>query len=282
MSMTCSSRERRRDVSTAVETSPTLSRSRYVVRGVAGWLLPLATLALLIVAWHVATRIFDWPRWLVPSPVDVWNALREEREILPGHFGRTLYETLAGFGLAILGGIPLAVAIAYSRFLERTIYPVLLALNAVPKIAIAPILILWMGFGVGPKVVVTLLLCIFPIVISTAAGLKSTPPELVELVRSLDASPLQSFVKLRFPASLPHVFVGLKVAISLAVIGAVIGEFVGAEKGLGYVIIASGGNVNTSLAFAAMVLLALMSIVLFYALVALERLLVPWARYEEQ
>ena len=269
-------------MSTAVETSPTLSRSRYVVRGVAGWLLPLATLALLIVAWHVATRIFDWPRWLVPSPVDVWNALREEREILPGHFGRTLYETLAGFGLAILGGIPLAVAIAYSRFLERTIYPVLLALNAVPKIAIAPILILWMGFGVGPKVVVTLLLCIFPIVISTAAGLKSTPPELVELVRSLDASPLQSFVKLRFPASLPHVFVGLKVAISLAVIGAVIGEFVGAEKGLGYVIIASGGNVNTSLAFAAMVLLALMSIVLFYALVALERLLVPWARYEEQ
>jgi NitT/TauT family transport system permease protein len=269
-------------MSTAVETSPTPTRRRYVVRGVAGWLLPLATLALLIVAWHVATRIFDWPRWLVPSPVDVWNALREEREILPGHFGRTLYETLAGFGLAILGGIPLAVAIAYSRFLERTIYPVLLALNAVPKIAIAPILILWMGFGVGPKVVVTLLLCIFPIVISTAAGLKSTPPELVELVRSLDASPLQSFVKLRFPASLPHVFVGLKVAISLAVIGAVIGEFVGAEKGLGYVIIASGGNVNTSLAFAAMVLLALMSIVLFYALVALERLLVPWARYEEQ
>lgn len=269
-------------MSTAIETSPAATRRRYVARGVAGWLLPLATLALLIVAWHVATRIFDWPRWLVPSPVDVWNALREEREILPGHFGRTLYETLAGFGLAILGGIPLAVAIAYSRFLERTIYPVLLALNAVPKIAIAPILILWMGFGVGPKVVVTLLLCIFPIVISTATGLRSTPPELVELVRSLDASPLQSFVKLRFPASLPHVFVGLKVAISLAVIGAVIGEFVGAEKGLGYVIIASGGNVNTSLAFAAMVLLALMSIVLFYALVALERLLVPWARYEEQ
>jgi NitT/TauT family transport system permease protein len=269
-------------VSTAAETSPTFSRSRYVVRGAAGWLLPLVTLALLVLAWHVATRIFDWPRWLVPSPVDVWNALREEREILPGHFGRTLYETLAGFGLAILGGIPLAVAIAYSRFLERTIYPVLLALNAVPKIAIAPILILWMGFGVGPKVVVTLLLCIFPIVISTATGLKSTPPELVELVRSLDASPLQSFVKLRFPASLPHVFVGLKVAISLAVIGAVIGEFVGAEKGLGHVIIASGANVNTSLAFAAMVLLALMSIVLFYALVAVERLLVPWARYEEQ
>ena len=159
-------------------------------------------------------------------------------------------------------------------------YPVLLALNAVPKIAIAPILVLWMGFGAGPKIVVTFLLCIFPIVISTATGLKATPAELLELIRSLSASPAQAFLKVRFPASLPHVFVGLKVAISLAVIGAVIGEFVGADKGLGHVIVASGSNVNTSLAFAAMVLLALMSIVLFYALVALERWLVPWARHE--
>lgn len=249
-------------------------------RNAAGWLLPLVTLALLVGAWHAATLLFDWPRWLVPSPLDVWHALVDNRSLLPGEFWRTLYETVAGFALAIAGGIPLAVAIAYSRFLERTIYPVLLALNAVPKIAIAPILILWMGFGVGPKIVVTLLLCIFPIVIATATGLRATPPELVELVRSLDASPWQSFAKLRFPAALPHIFVGLKVAISLAVIGAVIGEFVGAEKGLGHVIIASGANVNTSLAFGAMVLLALMSIVLFYGLVALERLLVPWARHE--
>jgi NitT/TauT family transport system permease protein len=126
------------------------------------------------------------------------------------------------------------------------------------------------------------LICFFPIVISTATGLKSTPVEFVDLVRSLAASPFQQFVKVRFPAALPFVFVGLKVAISLAVIGAVVGEFVGATKGLGYVIVASGQNANTSLAFAAIVLLSLMSIVLFYALVIAERLLVPWAGQDQQ
>jgi NitT/TauT family transport system permease protein len=253
------------------------ARGRRTAGRVVGWVLPLATLALLVVAWHVATRLFDWPRWLVPSPVDVWHALVDERGYLPRHVLTTLLETLGGFALAIAVGIPLAVAIAYSRFLERTIYPVLLALNAVPKIAIAPILVLWMGFGAGPKVVVAFLLCVFPIVIATATGLRVTPTEYVELIRSLDATPFDAFTKVRFPAALPHVLVGLKVAISLAVIGAVIGEFVGADEGLGHVIIASGTNVNTSLAVAAMVLLALLSIVLFYALVALERLLVPWA-----
>jgi NitT/TauT family transport system permease protein len=252
------------------------------LRTAAGVLLPLATLALLVVLWELATRLFDWPIWLVPGPGDVAAALLDNRSLLPHHFRVTLVETLGGFALAIAIGIPLAMAIASSRLLERTIYPVLLGLNAVPKIAIAPILVLWMGFGYGPKIVVTFLLCIFPIVISTATGLKSTPPELVELVRSLDASSLELFRRVRFPYALPHVFVGLKVAISLAVIGAVIGEFVGAEAGLGHVIIASGSNIDTSLAFGAMVLLGVLSVGLFYALVGLERLLVPWARYEER
>jgi NitT/TauT family transport system permease protein len=254
---------------------------RRLIRGSAGWLGPLATFALLLVAWHVATRVFEWPIWLVPSPLDVASSLWEYRSLLPRQVWVTLLESVAGFGLATAAGIPLAVLIASSRLLERTIYPVLLGLNAVPKIAIAPILILWMGFGYGPKILVSFLLCVFPIVISTATGLRSTPPELVELTRSLCASEAQVFRKARFPAALPHVFVGLKVAISLAVIGAVIGEFVGASEGLGWVIVSSGANVNTSLAFAAMVLLAVMSVVLFYALVALERLLVPWAGHDE-
>jgi NitT/TauT family transport system permease protein len=155
------------------------------------------------------------------------------------------------------------------------------ALNAIPKIAIAPLLVIWMGFGQGPKVAMVVLICFFPIVISTATGLKSTPAEFVDLARSLAASQLQQFVKVRFPASLPYVFVGLKVAITLAVIGSVVGEFVGATEGLGYVIVASGQNANTSLAFAAIVLLSLLSIVLFYALVLAERLLVPWAGHEQ-
>jgi NitT/TauT family transport system permease protein len=139
-----------------------------------------------------------------------------------------------------------------------------------------------MGFGSGPKIAMVVLICFFPIVISTATGLKSTPPELVDLIRSLSASPLQQFLKVRFPAALPFVFVGLKVAISLAVIGAVVGEFVGATEGLGYLIVASGQNANTSLAFASIVLLSLMSILLFYALVVAERILVPWAGQEQR
>jgi NitT/TauT family transport system permease protein len=138
-----------------------------------------------------------------------------------------------------------------------------------------------MGFGAGPKIAMVVLICFFPIVISTATGLKSTPVEFVDLARSLSASQLQQFVKVRFPAALPYVFVGLKVAITLAVIGSVVGEFVGATEGLGYVIVASGQNANTSLAFAAIVLLSLLSIVLFYALVLAERLLVPWAAREQ-
>lgn len=249
------------------------------MRRVAPWLAPAATFVLLIVLWELATRAFDWEPWLVPPPGDVARALWDYRDLLPRHTWVTLRESLAGFGLAIVVGIPLGGLIAYSRVLELTVYPLLLGLNAVPKIAIAPILILWMGFGPGPKILVSFLLCVFPIVIATATGLKQTPAELVELARSLCASQWQTFRRFRFPSALPEIFIGLKVAISLAVIGAVIGEFVGSSEGLGWVIVNSGANVNTSLAFAAMAILALVSIVLFYALGLAERLLVPWAHH---
>jgi NitT/TauT family transport system permease protein len=240
-------------------------------------LLPAATIFGLIGLWWLATIVFDWPPYLVPTPGDVWSETVDQRSLLASDFKTTLFESLLGFGLAIAIAVPFAVATAYSRLLELTIYPALVALNAIPKIAIAPLLVIWMGFGIGPKIAMVVLICFFPIVISTATGLKSTPAELVELARSLSASSVQEFVKFRFPAALPYVFVGLKVAIALAVIGAVVGEFVGATEGLGYVIIASGQNANTPLAFAAIMLLSVMSIVLFYALVLLERLVVPWS-----
>jgi NitT/TauT family transport system permease protein len=245
-------------------------------------LLPALTIAALIGLWWLATIVFGWKPFLVPDPKDVWEETVRQRHLLPGHFWTTLVETLEGFALAIAIGVPVAVLIAYSRVLEATIYPALVALNAIPKIAIAPLFVIWMGFGPGPKVAMVVLICFFPIVISTATGLKSTPAELVDLARSLSASHLQQFVKVRFPAALPYVFVGLKVAITLAVIGAVVGEFVGASEGLGYVIVASGQNANTSLAFAAIALLSLMSIVLFYLLVLAEKLLVPWAEHEQR
>ena len=243
------------------------------------WLAPAATFVALIVLWELATRAFGWEPWLVPPPGDVGQALWDYRELLPRHTWVTLRESLAGFLLAIVVGIPLGGLIAFSRVLELTIYPLLLGLNAVPKIAIAPILILWMGFGPGPKILVSFLLCVFPIVIATATGLQQTPAELVELARSLCASRWQTFRRFRFPSALPEIFIGLKVAISLAVIGAVIGEFVGSSEGLGWVIVNSGANVNTALAFAAMAILAAVSVVLFYGIALAERLLVPWARH---
>lgn len=250
---------------------------RHIAEATTRILLPVLAIVGLVGLWWLATIVFGWKPFLVPTPRDVWNELVEQRSILPEHLWVTLQETLIGFALAIAIGLPTAILIAYSRFLEATIYPALVALNAIPKIAIAPLLVIWMGFGTGPKVAMVVLICFFPIVISTATGLKSTPAEFVDLVRSLSASHLQQFAKVRFPAALPHVFVGLKVAITLAVIGSVVGEFVGASKGLGYVIVVSGQSANTALAFAAIALLSLLSIVLFYIIVLVERLLVPWA-----
>jgi NitT/TauT family transport system permease protein len=243
--------------------------------------LPVAALAAAIAAWWLAKIAFGFEAFVLPSPLQVAQSMWTERSFLPHETWVTLLETVEGFVLAIIVGIPVAVAIAYSTTLERSIYPLLVGLNAVPKLALAPILVLWMGFGTGPKVLMVLLICVFPIVLSTATGIKSTPRELQELIHALSASPWQAFRKVRFPAALPHIFVGLKVAVSLAVVGAVIGEFVGATHGLGYVIIASGQNADTPLAFASIVLLAIMSVTLFYLLVALERLLIPWANHQQ-
>jgi NitT/TauT family transport system permease protein len=182
-----------------------------------------------------------------------------------------------GFALAIAVSIPLAVAVVYSPILRNTIYPILLAFQSVPKVAIAPLLALWIGFGMLPKIIVVFLVCFFPIIVATATGLAAVPGPLMDLIRSLSASTLQTFVKIRFPTAMPHIFVGLKIAITFAVIGAVIGEFVGSEDGLGYLILISTSQSRTPLAFGALVLLTLMSIVLYYGIAFIERVVVPWA-----
>jgi NitT/TauT family transport system permease protein len=201
----------------------------------------------------------------------------EWRAELVQHTLVTLYETLVGFALAIAVSIPLAVAVVYSPLLQNTIYPILLAMQSTPKVAIAPLLALWIGFGAAPKIIVVFLVCFFPIVVATASGLTAVPASLIDLIRSLSASPIQTFMKIRFPTAMPHIFVGLKIAITFAVIGAVIGEFVGSENGLGYLILISTSQSRTPLAFGALVLLTVMSIVLYYAVALLERLAVPWA-----
>lgn len=244
--------------------------------------LPILGLVLIVAIWWGSVVLFGIESFLLPSPADVYNAFMINPAYLLQQTWVTLVETVQGFLLAIVIGVPIAMAIAGSRLLEQMVYPLLLAINAAPKVAIAPLLVVWMGFGQAPKIVMVVLLCFFPIVLSTTAGLRSTPSEFIELGESMRASKLQVFAKFRFPFALEQIFVGLKTAITLAVIGAVIAEFVGANAGLGYLIVQSGANANTALAFVSIVLLALMSIVLFYLLVLIERIMVPWAESRRQ
>ena len=235
------------------------------------------TLVGLVLLWEMLVRQFQVPSWLLPAPSLIWQSMLEWRSELVEHSLVTLYETLMGYALAIAISVPLAVAVVYSPLLQNTIYPILLALQSMPKVAIAPLLALWIGFGALPKIVVVFLVCFFPIIVATTSGLTAVPTSLMDLIRSLSASQLQTFVKIRFPTAMPHIFVGLKIAITFAVIGAVIGEFVGSENGLGYLILISTSQSRTPLAFGALVLLTVMSIVLYYAVALIERSAVPWA-----
>ncbi|GAA4610154.1 NitT/TauT family transport system permease protein [Actinoplanes octamycinicus] len=240
--------------------------------------LPVAGVAGTIVLWWAATVVFGIRRIILPAPPDIVAAFRAQPGYLLRETGATATETLAGFGLAVVAGLLLAVLLTAWRAVQRATLPVLVALNSVPKVALAPLLVVWLGFGTRPKIVLVVLICLFPVVVATMAGLTSTPAELGELSRSLSASPWQTYVKIRLPWALPQVFTGLKVAVTLAVIGAVVAEINNPSGGLGAVIVLSGMSLDTPLAFAAIILLALLSTVLFYLVVALERWLVPWAR----
>lgn len=262
----------------SVSDSRNDSERRQLSTGISAALLPMLGLVLAVAGWWLATALFNIQTLLVPAPPDVVEAFLELPSYLMSHTWVTVSETILGFGLAIVIGLVIALAIASSRVVERMFYPMLVALNAVPKIAFGPLLVLWMGFERQPKIAMVLLICFFPIVISSAYGLTSTPTELIEYARSLDTARWRVFLKVRFPYALPQIFVGLKTAVALAVIGAVVGEFSGGDDGLGFVIQAAGSAADTPLAFAAIVLLGGVSIILFYFLVGVERMLLPWAR----
>ncbi|RKR89452.1 NitT/TauT family transport system permease protein [Micromonospora pisi] len=251
---------------------------RWWGRAGSGLGLPLLGATLGIALWWGIVAALEIDPFFLPAPPDVVEAFLR----LPGHLlgatWVTMLEAVVGFGIAALTGLTVALILAASRVVERMTLPLLAATNAVPKVALAPLLLVWMGFGSEPKIVMVVLVCFFPIVVSTMAGLTSTPVELHELARSLSASRWRTFVKFRLPWALPQVFVGLKLAISLAIIGAVIGEVVNPDRGLGAVIVSSGSTADTPLAFAALALLAILGAALFYLVAAVERLLVPWSR----
>jgi NitT/TauT family transport system permease protein len=244
----------------------------------ANGVLPTLGVVLTVGLWWLATKVFHIDPFYVPSPPDVVDSFLKTPQFLLEETWVTLQRVLIGFAIAVTGGLIIAVVLAASRTVERMAMPVLAAVNAVPKVALAPLLLVWMGFGNAPKIVMVVLVSFFPVIVSTMAGLTSTPSDLRELARSLKASWWQTFVKVRLTWALPQVFVGLKVATPLAIIGAVIGEVVNPDHGLGSVIAGSGASNDTALAFVALVLLALTGVVMFYLVAGVERWLVPWAR----
>ena len=218
----------------------------------------------------------------MPAPSAILGEGWDWRYRFIEHTWVTLYETLGGFALSMAVGVPLAVLIVYSPTLRLALYPLIILAQSVPKIAIAPVLLLILGFGEFPKMVVAFLVAFFPVVVDTATGLAATPPELLDLSRAYRASRFKTFLKVRLPLALPFIFAGAKVAITLSVIGAVVGEFVGSVKGLGYVVLSATSYWKTELAFSAMVILSLMAMVLFAAVSLVERWLCPWLNPETE
>lgn len=240
---------------------------------------PVAGLVIILVVWQIYTSWSGISRIVLPSPLDIGLVSFQRYDLLLKETWPTLIETILGFSLALLIGIPLAVCVANSRLLNLAIYPILVATQSVPKVAIAPIVLVWFGLGMESKLALAFLVAFFPVVVDTATGLQATPPGLLELARSLRASPIQVFMKVQIPAALPFVFAGAKVAITLAVIGAVIGEFVGSVNGLGNLLLSANSQLEGPLAWAALVWLSVLGIVLFAAVVLAERLLMPWAQH---
>lgn len=235
------------------------------------------TLVVLVVLWEIACRVFEVPSYLVPAPSAIASRLYEKRGLYLSHTWVTLYETLAGFALAVVIGVVAAALIVVIPAVRDVVMPLLLIAQLVPKVAIAPILLIWFGYGLLPKVLIAFLVAFFPIVVNVASGLAAVERELLDLGRSLEATRWQIFWKFRMPTALPELFSGMKIAITLAVIGAVIGEFVGGNLGLGYLILVANQDLDTPLAFAALLVLSVAGIVLYVLVELAERLLIPWS-----
>lgn len=249
---------------------------------VSAWIRPIIFLAGLVVLWDLAIRLLHIPPYQIPAPQDVLITLWNDWPMLLSQAWPTTVSTIWGFLLTVVFGIPIAMLIAGSRTVESYVYPLLVFSQSIPKIAIAPLFVVWFGFGMLPKVLSAFLLGFFPVVVSAVQGFKSVEPDMLDLARAMEASRLQTFRMISLPHAMPAIFAGLKVSITLAVVGAVVGEFVGSNSGIGFVLQRSIGNFDLSTMFAALVVLSLMGVILFWILDVIERLSIPWHASQRQ
>jgi NitT/TauT family transport system permease protein len=237
---------------------------------------PLVLLAAVVLVWELLARRGEIPSFVLPSPSRILAFGLAHWQAMLYHAAVTIRQALSGFVLSVVIGVFLGVVIVQSRFLEEALLPLLITSQVIPTIAIAPLLVLWLGFGSAPKIAVAFLVSFFPIVINTVTGLKAVEPDLLYLVRGLSATRWQELFKVRFPNALPYLFAGCRVSITLSLIGGVVGEFVSADQGLGFLILTGAGRLLTEQIFASIALLGLAGIILFNLVRVVERLVIPW------
>jgi len=246
------------------------------------WLLPLLLLAALVGAWQLAAStgvladVFGLPEFLVPSPAEVAASLWESRALLAENAWVTLQEILLGLGCALAAGVGLAVAMHLWAPLRDAAYPLVVASQTIPIVVISPILLVWLGFGIGPKVLVVALICFFPLTVNVVDGLRSVEPDAIKLMRSLDASRWQILRRVEIPTALPGFFTGAKIAAVVAPIGAVFGEWVGGSEGLGHLILQDNAQLEIAREFAAVAILSAIALALIGLIALAERRVVTW------
>jgi NitT/TauT family transport system permease protein len=240
------------------------------------YLFPVLTVAVVFLVWEGAARAGYVPRYLLPSPTGIAVRFGQLYGIILKELAVTMQETVLGFALSVAVGIPLAMALVSSRAFSRAVYPLLIGSQVVPKVALAPLFLVWFGFGLTSKVLIVFLVAFFPIVIDAIVGLESTETAKLYVARAAGATPLQVFARVRLPNALPAIFGGMKVSITLAVVGALVGDFIAAENGIGRLLLSANGNMDTELLFAAILALVGAGIALFLLMEGAERLALPW------
>lgn len=250
--------------------------------GVVAYYVPSALVMLgLLVVWQLAVDLGGVKEYILPSPTAAIRTYFLPNYQWTANFLATFYATLGAFALSAVLGIGLAVVIVWNAMLMRTVMPVLVLFNTLPKIALAPLFVIWLGYGIWPNIVIGTTIAFFPMVVNTAVGLATAEPEMLELVRSLKASRWQVFAKIRFPNAVPYIFTGLKLNATMSVIGAIVGEFVASERGLGALIITGGVTLQTPSIFASLILISVLGLALYGIVVAVERVVAPWAFREQ-
>jgi NitT/TauT family transport system permease protein len=251
-----------------------------------GWLQRrvgvLIVFAALFLLWEFAVHLFGVKEYLLPPPSKVWTEFMKRYTIVMTSAWVTLQEIIAGYLLAVIVSVPMALVVARSAFIERAVYPVIVFLQIIPKIAIAPLFIIWFGFGFAPKLLLVFLLSFFPIVVSSLAGFKSADRDVMDFARTTGASDWRLFFRIQLPQALPHIFTGLKVGAALAATAAVVAEFVASDKGLGYLLLQYNGNIDTPMVFATIVLLSLLGLAVYYVVEIIERIAIPWHVSQQQ